>query len=256
MKTSSLKIVLSCLAILILLSIFYISETIAGDLQKDLVVGHFSTLTPGMEQPPGWEPLVFKKIEQHTRYDLVSDDGVVVIRAVSADAASGLIRKIQINPMEYPLVEWRWKVSNILQKGDVSKKKGDDYPARIYITFVYDGSKLSFTDRVKYKAAKLAFGEYPPTGVINYIWGNHAAIDTMVPSPYAERNIMIAVESGSEKINQWVTQRRNLLEDYRKAFQTDPPMISGVAIMTDTDNTGESATAYYGNIIFKQLPKN
>jgi hypothetical protein len=64
--------------------------------------------------------------------------------------------------------------------------------------------------------------------------------------------MMIAVESGSEKINQWVTQRRNLLEDYRKAFQTDPPMISGVAIMTDTDNTGESATAYYGDIIFRR----
>jgi len=252
MKTSSLKIVLSCLAILILLSIFSISETIAGDLQKDLVVGHFSTLTPGMEQPPGWEPLVFKKIEQHTRYDLVSDDGVVVIRAVSADAASGLIRKIQINPMEYPIVEWRWKVANILQKGDVSKKAGDDYPARIYITFVYDPSKLSFGNRVKYKTAKLLYGEYPPTGAINYIWGNHAVIDTIVPNPYTDRAMMIAVDSGEGKINQWVTQRRNLLQDYRKAFQTDPPMISGVAIMTDTDNTGESATAYYGDIIFRR----
>ena len=196
---------------------------------------------------------MFKKIHQHTRYDLVSDEGAIVVRAVSEDAASGLIRKIQIDPMEYPIVEWRWKVSNIFQKGDVTKKKGDDYPARIYITFAYDRSKLSFADRIKYKAARLMFGEYPPTGVINYIWGNHAAIDTMVPSPYTERDIMIAVESGSDKRNQWVTQRRNLLEDYRKAFQTDPPMISGVAIMTDTDNTGESATAYYGDIIFRRV---
>ena len=252
MKPNRLKIVLCCLAILIFLSRFSISETIAGDLQKDLVVGHFSTLTPGMEQPPGWEPLVFKKIEQHTRYDLVSDDGVVVIRAVSADAASGLIRKIQINPMVYPIVEWRWKVANILQKGDVSKKAGDDYPARIYITFVYDPSKLSFGNRVKYKTAKLLYGEYPPTGAINYIWGNHAVIDTIVPNPYTDRAMMIAVDSGEGKINKWVTQRRNLLQDYRKAFQTDPPMISGVAIMTDTDNTGESATAYYGDIIFRR----
>jgi hypothetical protein len=256
MKTSGLKIVWSCLAILTILLMLNRSETLADDLKKDLVVGLFSSLSAGMEQPPGWEALVFKKIHQHTRYDLVSDEGTVVVRAVSADAASGLIRKIQINPMEYPLVEWRWKVSNILHKGDVTKKEGDDYPARIYITFAYDRSKLSFAERVKYKAARLMFGEYPPTGVINYIWGNHAAIDTMVPSPYAVRDIMIAVESGSEKINQWVTQRRNLLEDYRKAFQTDPPMISGVAIMTDTDNTGESATAYYGDITFKQLPKN
>ena len=253
MKPRGLKLVWSCLAILTLLLVFHRSETIADDLKKDLVVGLFSSLKVGMEQPPGWESLVFKKIDQHTRYDLVSDEGAVVVRAVSADAASGLIRKIQINPMEYPIVEWRWKVANILQKGDVSKKAGDDYPARIYITFVYDPSKLSFGNRVKYKTAKLLYGEYPPTGAINYIWGNHAVIDTIVPNPYTDRAMMIAVDSGEGKINQWVTQRRNLLQDYRKAFQTDPPMISGVAIMTDTDNTGESATAYYGDITFKSI---
>ena len=252
MKASGLKIVRSCLVILTILVMLPMSETIAEDLKKDLVVGLFSSLTAGGDQPPGWEALVFKKIHQHTRYDLVSDEGAVVIRAVSADAASGLVRKIRIDPMEYPIVEWRWKVSNIFQKGDVTKKKGDDYPARIYITFAYDRTKLSFSDRIKYKAARLMFGEYPPTGVINYIWGSHAVIDTIVPNPYTDRAMMIAVESGSEKIDQWVTQRRNLLEDYRKAFQTDPPMISGVAIMTDTDNTGESATAYYGDIIFRR----
>ena len=194
---------------------------------------------------------MFKKIDQHTRYDLVSDKGAVVVRAVSADAASGLIRKIQIDPMEYPLVEWHWKVSNILKKGDVTRKAGDDYPARIYITFAYDSSKLSFGNRVKYKAAKLLYGEYPPTGAINYIWGNQASINTIFPNPYTDRAMMIAVESGAGKVSQWVTQTRNVLEDYRKAFHSDPPMISGVAIMTDTDNTGESVTAYYGDITFR-----
>lgn len=252
MKIRRLKIVWSCLTILTLLSMFHKIETIAADLQEDLVVGPFSSLTAGSDEPPGWEPLVFKKIEQHTRYELVTDEGVVVVKAASMAAASGLIRKIQIDPMEYPLVEWRWKVGNILQKGDVTKKEGDDYPARIYITFAYDPSKLSFGNRVKYKTAKLLYGEYPPTGAINYIWGNHAVIDAIVPNPYTDRAMMIAVDSGEEKINQWVTQRRNLLEDYRKAFETDPPMISGVAIMTDTDNTGESATAYYGDIVFRR----
>jgi hypothetical protein len=254
MKLNSLQTTLACLAVLTTLLMACPGQCIAESLQKDLAVGLFSSLQPGMDPPPGWEPLVFKKIDQHTRYELVADDGVVVVKAVSAAAASGLIRKIQIDPKEYPLAEWRWKVSNTLQKGDVTQKKGDDYPARIYITFAYDPSKLSFGDRIKYKAAKLLYGEYPPTGAINYTWGNHAAIDTIVPNPYTDRAMMIAVQSGDEKINQWVTQKRNLLEDYRKAFQTDPPMISGVAIMTDTDNTGESATAYYGDIIFRKLP--
>jgi hypothetical protein len=60
------------------------------------------------------------------------------------------------------------------------------------------------------------------------------------------------LESGSAKLNQWVDEERNVYEDYKKAFREEPPMISGVAIMTDTDNTSESATAYYGDIIFKK----
>ena len=253
MKTRGFITVLACMVTLTTSLIAYMSEIIAEESQKDLVVGQFSSLQPGMDPPPGWEPLVFKKIDRHTRYELVMDDGVVVVKAVSRAAASGLIRKIQIDPMEYPLVEWRWKVSNVLQKGDVTKKEGDDYPARIYITFAYDPSKLSFSDNIKYKAAKLLFGEYPPTGTINYIWDSHAVADTVVPSPFTDRAMMIVVESGDEKTNRWITQKRNLLEDYRNAFHTDPPLISGVAIMTDTDNTGEAATAYYGDIVFIEL---
>ena len=63
---------------------------------------------------------------------------------------------------------------------------------------------------------------------------------------------MIVVETGSTKLNTWITEERNVYEDYTRAFGQDPPMISGVAIMTDTDNTGESAEAYYGDIVFKK----
>jgi len=64
--------------------------------------------------------------------------------------------------------------------------------------------------------------------------------------------MMFVVESGSAKLNQWVSEERNVYEDYKKAFKEEPPMISGVAIMTDTDNTAESAIAFYGDIIFKK----
>ncbi len=63
---------------------------------------------------------------------------------------------------------------------------------------------------------------------------------------------MIVVESGSAKLNTWVAETRNVYEDYKRAFGEEPPMISGVAIMTDTDNTGESAEAFYGDIVFKK----
>src|SRR5512139_3817849 len=104
-------------------------------------VGKFSEATVGQGLPDGWKPLAFKKIEKHTTYTLVKDGNTVVVKAVAEASASGLTREVKINPKEYPVVQWRWKVTNILKKGDVRRKEGDDYPARIYITFEYDSSK-------------------------------------------------------------------------------------------------------------------
>lgn len=216
-------------------------------------VGMFSKEQAGEGIPTGWKALIFKKIEQHTVYTLVKDGETVVVKAVANASASGLVREIRINPSEYPIVQWRWKVSNTLKKADVRKKEGDDYPARIYITFEYDSSKLSFFENAKYKAVRLLYGQYPPLAAINYIWESRAPVETIVPNPYTDRAMMIVVESGLDKVDQWVCEERNLWEDYRKAFGENPSMISGVAIMTDTDNTGESATAYYGDILFKKV---
>jgi hypothetical protein len=176
----------------------------------------------------------------------------VVVKAESRSSASGLIRKIRIDPAEYPVVTWRWKVTNILKKGDVTQKSGDDYPARVYVTFEYDPAGLSFSEKVKYEAARLFYGEYPPMGALTYIWSSKAPEGIMVPNPYTDRVMMIVVESKTAKLNTWVKEKRNIFEDYRKAFGKNPPVISGVAIMTDTDNTKESATAYYGDILFKK----
>ena len=74
---------------------------------------------------------------------------------------------------------------------------------------------------------------------------------TIVPNPYTEQVKMIVLQSGEEKVGRWVNESRNLVEDYRMAFGGDPPRISGVALMTDTDNTRESAIAYFGDIILK-----
>jgi hypothetical protein len=215
-------------------------------------VGKFSAETVENTLPAGWKPWTFKNIERHTTYTLVQDDHTVVVKAVAEASASALVREIKIKPKEYPIVEWRWKVSHILKKGDVHKKKGDDYPARIYITFEYDASKLGFFERAKYQVYRFLYGQYPPTAAINYIWESKAPIGTMVPNPYTDRAMMFVVESGEEKLNQWVSEKSNFYEDYKKAFGQEPPLISGAAIMTDTDNTGESATAYYGDILFKK----
>src|SRR5512139_2539356 len=142
----------SCIAIISILifHLFGSPATIQAQSQTTIEVGKFSAATAGQKLPDGWKPLTFKKIEKHTTYTLVKDNDTVVIKAVAEASASGLTREIKINPKEYPIIQWRWKVTNILRKGNVKRKDGDDYPARIYITFKYDPSKLSFADKAKY----------------------------------------------------------------------------------------------------------
>jgi hypothetical protein len=237
---------------ILIFHLLVLPSMIEAQSQTIVEAGKFSAGTVGQSFPDGWKPLAFKKIEKHTTYTLAREDNAVVVKAVAQASASGLTREIKINPKEYPIVQWRWKVTNILDKGDVRRKEGDDYPARIYITFEYDSSKLSFLEKAKYEAIRLFYGQYPPLGAINYIWESKAPVGTMVPNPYTDRVMMFVVETGPSKLNQWVNEERNLFEDYKKAFGQEPPMISGIAIMTDTDNTGESATAYYGDILFKK----
>lgn len=220
-----------------------------------LEVGKFSTSQVGQAMPDGWKPLTFPKIPQHTVYRLVKDGDRVAVNAASQASSSGLTKEILIDPKEYPIIQWQWKVSNVLKGGNVAKKEGDDYPARIYVTFQYDSQKVGLFGKAKYEAAKLIYGRYPPLGAINYIWESRAPVETTVPNPYTDQVHMIVVESGSTKLNTWITEERNVYEDYRHAFGEEPPMISGVAIMTDTDNTGESAEAYYGDILFKNWPE-
>ena len=216
------------------------------------VVGNFSSARAGGNLPDGWQPLAFSHIERHTGYSLVEDDGKVVVKAVSQQSASGLMRAISLDPKQYPVIQWRWKVKNILGKGDVSRKDGDDYPARVYITFAFDPDKASYLERLKYQAARLIKGRDIPYRAISYIWGSNSLAGAMVANAYTDQAMMFVVEGGDEKLQQWVTERRNVYADYQKAFGEAPTMISGVAIMTDTDNTRESAVAWYGDIVFRR----
>jgi hypothetical protein len=218
-------------------------------------VGKFSSGIVGQAMPEGWKPLTFIKIPKQTVYELVKDGGAVVVKAVSDASASGLIKGVNIDPKEYPIVRWRWKVENILKHNNVTRKDGDDFPARLYITFAYDPDKVSLGKKLKFKAGQAIFGDIP-IGALNYIWDTHAPVGAIVENAYTDFAQMVVVESGAQKVGLWLNEERNIYEDYRRAFDEEPPLINGVAIMTDTDNTKERATAYYGDIQFVQGGNN
>jgi hypothetical protein len=219
-----------------------------------LEVGKFSDSQVGTTMPDGWKPLTFKKIPRHTSYEVVKDGGVTIVKAVSEASASGLIKPVVIDPKEFPIVRWRWKIDNVLQRSDVALKEGDDFPVRLYITFAYDPDRVSFGKKLKFKAGQALFGDIP-IAALNYIWETKTPVGTIVDNAYTDFAKMVVIESGAQKVGMWIDEERNIYEDYKKAFGEEPPMINGVAIMSDTDNTKEQVIAYYGDIIFQKSLK-
>jgi hypothetical protein len=217
-------------------------------------VGAFSRAQPGAALPAGWQPLAFPRIARHTTYQLVADEGTMVVRADADASASGLIRRIDVDPKRHPFLAWRWKIAGVVEKADATRKDGDDYAARVYVAFKYDPDRVSWFNRAKYSLIRLIYGEYPPHAGINYVWDNRLAPGTVLPNAYTDRVRMIVLRSGDTAANRWLAEERNVLEDYRRAFGEEPPPVAGVAVMTDTDDTGARATAWYGDIEFRGAP--
>ena len=246
--------VLVAKGVLIAVGVFLTPVCLWAQSVAVLEVGKFSASQVGQAIPDGWKPLTFKKIPKHTSYEVVKDGGVTIVKAVSEGSASGLIKQVLIDPKEFPIVRWRWKIDNVLQRSDVALKEGDDFPARLYITFEYEPDRVSFGKKLKFKAGQALFGDIP-IAALNYIWETKTPVGTIVENAYTDFAKMVIVESGTQKVGVWIDEERNIYEDYKLAFGEEPPMINGVAIMSDTDNTKEQVTAYYGDIVFQKSVK-
>ncbi|MFN2361662.1 MAG: DUF3047 domain-containing protein [Marinobacter sp.] len=196
----------------------------------------------------GWEPLEFPKIDRHSRYRLVEDNGEQVVEATTENSASGLIARVSVEPGDSLILRWRWKVSDVFDKGNARKKAGDDYPARIYVAFEFEPEEAGFFERAKRKTVAVVFGEELPGNALNYIWANRLPVDEIVANPFTDTTMMVTVNSGADSAGEWVTVERDIVADYQEAFGRKPPRLAGVAIMSDSDNTGESARAWYGDI--------
>jgi DUF3047 family protein len=192
-----------------------------------------------------WEALKFKKIKQYTDYSIIKiKPNQSILKIVSKNSASAIIFKKKYDVAKWPVIEWRWKVENVLENGDATKKSGDDYPIRIYILFEYNPEKSGFFEKAKYGAAKLLYGKYPPFAALNYIWANQNHSQKIIPNAYTSKAMMILSDFGEKHVGEWRAHRVNVVEDYKNVFRESPPSKASLAIMGDSDNTGGAATAY------------
>jgi hypothetical protein len=217
-------------------------------LAQPLRVAPFSSASPGTAPPPGWAELAFPRIDRHTRYALVADDGGTVVAAQADASASGWIHRMDVPAAQARMLRWRWKAERLPAGGDSRTKAGDDAAARVYVTFRADPARLPWHERALNEIQRALYGEAPPHASLMYVWDTRAPAGTSVPNPYTARVRTIVVESGTARVGRWVAHQRDIVADYREAFGEDPPPIAGVAIMTDADNTGGTAAAKYGDI--------
>jgi hypothetical protein len=235
MIKAGFMIVRSVLALLILT--LFTQTAVLGAEQTILFRENFDSLSQ-------WEPLTFPKIKDHSTYTLVKEGGKSVLKAESRASASALVYRRTFNVHDNARIRWRWKVTQLSDRGNPKEKTGDDYPIRVYVMFQYDPDKATLGDRLIYGASKAIYGKYPPHSTLNYVWTGHNLPERFIISPYTDKARIVILERGKQRVGQWVEESVNVLDDYRKAFGKDPPSLAGIAVMSDTDNTGEIAVAY------------
>jgi hypothetical protein len=191
-----------------------------------------------------WRPLYFPKISRHSTYTVETNGRESFLKAESNASASALVYKEDFNIYDYPRARWGWKVNSVYQDTVPEKKSGDDYPIRVYIIFKYDPDATQVLDKIKYGIAKKLYGEYPPHSTLTYVWANSEAQKTIIDSPYTDKARLIALKKGNGKTGVWQNEEVNVLQDYKKAFGTDPPAVASIAIMNDSDNTGQRSVSY------------
>jgi Protein of unknown function (DUF3047) len=211
----------------------------------------FSAGHPAGAPPGDWGPFIVSPFATRSEYRLVDSGPRVVLEGRADGSASGFYRRIHIDPTRYPVVEWRWRVLQPLDHVDPRVPSRADSPARMIVAFHGDVNRLDIGERFTLRLYKALTGEKMPYAIIMYTWSSDAPVGTISPSIPTQKIQTIVVESGGGRTGEWREFRRNVLEDYRVAFGEEPWDIVAVGVMTDAGNTGEKASAQYGDISFR-----
>ena len=175
--------------------------------------------------------LQVKKVKGETKWTLGSNENGAYIKAEAEGVGSGLGKEIEIDLNKTPFINITWKVEKDLSGIIENSKKGHDYAARVFVIKKTGATPLS-------------------NRAINYVFSSNNIIDQNWPSPYTKKSIDYVLSTTIDKPNTWVTVKANVKEDFMKLYGLDVDNISGVAIMTDTDNSKLKAISYYQNIYF------
>lgn len=227
----------------------------------------FASATPAASIPPfstqpigatpkDWAFQPIRNAPHATKYTLIRDEelGATVLEGSANAAAGALIYRFDGDASVQSILRFKWKAGGLIASSDPRVKSGDDYVARIYVTFAVDPERASVKERTENAVAQVLYGETPPHAALSYVFTHKAALGTVITSPFTQRVKKIVVDADPNSVGKWKSFTRNIYEDYKRAFGEEPTRISGIAIMVDTDNTGETASARFGDITLSSRP--
>ena len=217
-------------------------------------VARFSKLRPGGELEP-WQPWLMVRGNDLTKYRAAEVDGVVAVEAEGVTGGSGMWRKIRIDPQHNPIMEFRWRLP-VPPPGTppLTVTAAKSPIARLSLAFHGDPATLDFEDRVKLRMARALTVNGLPYASLLYVWMMNVPVDTVIHDSRTDRVRLIVVESGPARAGQWITVRRNVVEDFKRAFGEEPGDIVGVGLMTDYGDDGSPRRAVYGDITLRSAP--
>ena len=216
---------------------------------ETIQVARFSREAAGAT-PHQWEPFVILPQTPRTQYRVVTTSDGTALEATADHSASGLYRRIRIDPKSHPIVQWRWNVLQPVAGADARIPAREDSPARLVISFHGDINRLDFQERITLRLYKGLTGQTLPYAMLMYVWADGLPAETTIPSEHTAKIQMIVLPGDKGRIGQWTQFRRNVFEDYQRVFGEAPSDIVAVGVMTDSDDTGQQARALFGDITF------
>lgn len=231
------------------------STTIVAELKVEsgalVEAARFSAGHAGDAPPGDWGRFVVSPFATKSQYALVESGPGVVLEGRSDGSASGFYQRIRIDPARHPMIEWSWRVLQTPGHTDPRVHSRSDSPARVIVAFHGDVKRLDIGERFALALYHALTGDKMPYAIIMYSWASDAPVGTITSNDQTGKIQTIVVGGG---VGEWREFRRNVLEDYRRAFGEEPWDIVAVGVMTDAGNAGDKAGAQYGDISFRAEP--
>jgi len=224
--------------------------SMAARAADDAKIAAFSAAPPG-EPPAAWHFATLPR-KTPTRFTIVELDGKRVLKVDANDSYGNLMHPVRVQPAPHLWLSWRWRVDSLVADADINVRAGDDGAAKMCVSFDFDAANLPLGERTKLSIARSTTGEEVPAETLCYVWDNKLPRDTTLVNAFTKRQRFVVIQSGSERLGQWVAERRDVIADYKRLFADEAggkvPDIISVSISADADNTHGHGLAYFDDI--------